>query len=48
MSYRDSIDIAIRADRELTPDVQAIAERFWAELDELVALCSAPVAGAQD
>ncbi len=47
MSYRDSIDIAITADRELTPDVQAIAERFGAELAELVALCSAPVAGAQ-
>jgi len=40
MSHRDSIDIAITADRELTPDVQAIAERFGDELDKLLALCA--------
>ena len=39
MSYRDSIDIAITADRELTPEVQEIAERFGSELRELTALC---------
>src|SRR6185503_6079282 len=40
MSYRESIDIAITADRELTPDVQAIAERFGDELAKLLALCA--------
>jgi hypothetical protein len=39
MSYRHSVDLAITADRELTPDVQTIADRFAVELDELVAMC---------
>ncbi|MGB0121268.1 MAG: wax ester/triacylglycerol synthase family O-acyltransferase [Solirubrobacterales bacterium] len=36
MSYRDSIDIGITADREMTPDVQSIADGMVAELEILV------------
>jgi hypothetical protein len=39
MSYRDSIDIGITADREQTPDVQTIVERMGKELTGLLALC---------
>ena len=39
MSYRDSIDIGITADREQTPDVQTIVEGMREELAALVALC---------
>ena len=37
LSYRDSIDFAITADRELTPDVQSIADQMPVELSELAA-----------
>ncbi len=39
MSYRDSIDIGITADREQTPDVQTIVDGMREELAALVALC---------
>jgi WS/DGAT/MGAT family acyltransferase len=41
MSYRDSIDIGITADREQTPDVQTIVEGMGAELAGLLAMCGA-------
>ncbi len=37
MSYRDSVDIGITADREQTPDVQTIADGMVEELSALVA-----------
>ncbi len=37
MSYRDSVDIGITADREQTPDVQSIADGMEVELSALVA-----------
>jgi WS/DGAT/MGAT family acyltransferase len=37
MSYRDSVDIGITADREQTPDVQTIVDGMRADLDALVA-----------
>ena len=37
MSYRDSVDIGITADREQTPDVQTIVDGMRAELDAIVA-----------
>ena len=37
MSYRDSVDIGITADREQTPDVQSIADGMVEELSALVA-----------
>ena len=37
MSYRDSVDIGITADREQTPDVQSIADGMEEELAALVA-----------
>ena len=37
LSYRDSIDIGITADREQTPDVQDIVELMEAELADLLA-----------
>jgi WS/DGAT/MGAT family acyltransferase len=40
MSYRDAIDIGITADREQTPDVQALADGMKSELDALLALAS--------
>jgi WS/DGAT/MGAT family acyltransferase len=39
MSYRDSIDIGITADREQTPDVQSIVEAMGDELAALVGRC---------
>ncbi len=39
MSYRDSIDIGITADREQTPDVQTIVDGMRDELAILLALC---------
>jgi hypothetical protein len=42
MSYRNSIDIGITADRELTPDVQTIVEGMRSDLAEMVALCGDP------
>jgi diacylglycerol O-acyltransferase / wax synthase len=37
MSYKDSVDIGITADREQTPDVQTIADGMRDELETLVA-----------
>jgi hypothetical protein len=45
MSYRDSIDIGITADREQTPDVQVIADGMAAALADLLA-ATAPKAAA--
>jgi WS/DGAT/MGAT family acyltransferase len=39
MSYRDSVDIGITADREQTPDVQTIVDGMREDLAALVALC---------
>jgi len=43
MSYRDSVDIGITADREQTPDVQTIADGIVRELAVLVATLPAKV-----
>ena len=40
MSYKDSVDIGITADREQTPDVQTIADGMAVELETLVAACA--------
>jgi len=40
MSYKDSIDIGITADREQTPDVQTMVDGMRDELDALLALCA--------
>jgi WS/DGAT/MGAT family acyltransferase len=39
MSYKDSIDIGITADREQTPDVQTMVDGMRDELAALLALC---------
>jgi hypothetical protein len=44
MSYRDSIDIGITADREQTPDVQSIVDGMRDDLAALVRLCEGDVA----
>jgi len=41
MSYRDSVDIGITADREMTPDVQSIADGMGRELEVLLAATAA-------
>jgi WS/DGAT/MGAT family acyltransferase len=47
MSYRDSIDIGITADRFATPDVQTIVEGMQRELEQLVAVADATTPAAQ-
>ena len=47
MSYKDSIDIGITADREQTPDVQTIVDGMRDDLAALVRFCEADLAGVR-
>jgi len=46
MSYRDSIDIGFMVDRELVPDVWAMADAVDGALDELRVAAGLPLAAA--